>query len=86
MVCRSSVPNGGFVDKSGKACTNGGGSVVLESHGWVYGPGGQGVYFDEVLKGVVLYYHYVDTRVGYGDGMKRFGWNRVGFSGGWPVV
>jgi len=86
MVCRSTVPNGGFVDKTGTSCTNGGGSVVLESHGWVYGPGGQGVYFDEALKLVVLYYHYVDTRVGYADGMKRFGWNKVNFSGGWPVV
>lgn len=48
MVCRSKVPTGGFVDKSGRACTNGGGTVVLESHGWVYGPGGQGVYQDPV--------------------------------------
>lgn len=46
MVCRSSSATGGFVDKSGKSCTNGGGTVVLESHGWVYGPGGQGVYND----------------------------------------
>lgn len=48
MVCRSKVPTVGFVDKSGRACTNGGGTVVLESHGWVYGPGGQGVYQDPV--------------------------------------
>jgi arabinan endo-1,5-alpha-L-arabinosidase len=48
MVCRSGVLTGGFVDKSGRACTSGGGTVVLESHGWVYGPGGQGVYQDPV--------------------------------------
>ena len=48
VVCRSRAPTGGFVDKSGRACTNGGGTVVLESHGWVYGPGGQGVYEDPV--------------------------------------
>lgn len=48
MVCRSRVSTGGFVDKSGRACTNGGGTVVLESHKWVYGPGGQGVYEDPV--------------------------------------
>lgn len=29
------------VDAAGTACTNGGGTVVLESHGTVYGPGGQ---------------------------------------------
>lgn len=37
MVCRSSTATGGFVDKSGVSCTNGGGTVVLESHGTVYG-------------------------------------------------
>lgn len=41
MVCRSSSATGGFVDKNGADCKNGGGSVLLESHGTVYGPGGQ---------------------------------------------
>lgn len=45
-VCRSSSATGSFVDKSGVACTNGGGTIVLETHGNVYGPGGQGVYND----------------------------------------
>lgn len=45
------------VDKSGVKCTAGGGTTVLESHGWVYGPGGQGVFSDPSL-GPVLYYHY----------------------------
>ncbi|KAF1828313.1 endo-alpha-1,5-arabinanase precursor [Decorospora gaudefroyi] len=85
QVCRSKSATGGFVDKAGKSCTNGGGTTVLESHGYVYGPGGQGVYYDPKL-GPVLYYHYVDTRVGYADGMKRFGINRLNFSSGWPVV
>ena len=34
----------------------------------------------------ILYYHYVDTRVGFGDGDKKFGWNKIDFSSGWPVV
>ncbi|UPK99999.1 hypothetical protein LCI18_010934 [Fusarium solani-melongenae] len=85
MVCRSSSATSGFVDKSGKSCTNGGGTVVLESHGWVYGPGGQGVYNDPT-HGTVLYYHYVDTRIGYGDGQKVFGWNTINWSSGWPTV
>lgn len=46
MVCRSSTATGGFVDASGADCTSGGGTVVLESHDNVYGPGGQGIYDD----------------------------------------
>lgn len=49
LVCRSASPTGGFVDKAGTSCTNGGGTVVLESHNWVYGPGGQGVFKDPVI-------------------------------------
>jgi arabinan endo-1,5-alpha-L-arabinosidase len=104
MVCRSSSATGGYVDKNGVACTNGGGTVVLESHDNVYGPGGQGVYQDPtygpvsaVLKrcahdgrcinsAQILYYHYVDKTIGYADGDKRFGWNTINFSSGWPVV
>ncbi|CAO2651505.1 Nn.00g040750.m01.CDS01 [Neocucurbitaria sp. VM-36] len=85
QVCRSTSATSGFVDKAGKKCTEGGGTTVLESHGWVYGPGGQGVYYDPSI-GPVLYYHYVDTRIGYADGQKRFGINKIDFSSGWPVV
>ncbi|KAI1503466.1 glycosyl hydrolase [Biscogniauxia marginata] len=85
MVCRSTSATGGFVDASGKACTSGGGTVVLESHGNVYGPGGQGIY-DDPTHGPILYYHYVDTTIGYADGQKQFGWNTIDFSSGWPVV
>ncbi|KAF1847416.1 glycoside hydrolase family 43 protein [Cucurbitaria berberidis CBS 394.84] len=85
QVCRSTSATGGFVDKAGKKCTEGGGTTVLESHGFVYGPGGQGVYYDPKL-GPVLYYHYVDTRIGYADGQKKFGINQINFSSGWPVV
>ncbi|KAI0191901.1 glycosyl hydrolase [Astrocystis sublimbata] len=85
MACRSASPTEGFVDKNGVACTNGGGTVVLESHGNVYGPGGQGVYQDPT-HGPILYYHYVDKTIGFGDGDKRFGWNTIDFSSGWPVV
>lgn len=91
------------MDKSGKKCTEGGGTTVLESHGWVYGPGGQvrillpyhpccmilttrqGVYWDP-KEGPLLYYHYVDTRIGYSDGQKKFGVNKIDWSSGWPVV
>ncbi|KAF2110294.1 putative extracellular endo-1,5-alpha-L-arabinase [Lophiotrema nucula] len=84
-VCRSSSATSGFVDSAGTKCTSGGGTTVLESHEWVYGPGGQGVFNDPSL-GPVLYYHYVDTRIGYADGQKQFGINKLSFSSGWPVV
>ena len=48
-------------------------------------PGGQGVMNDPSL-GPVLYYHYVDTRIGYADGQKQFGVNKLDCSSGWPVV
>jgi len=41
IMCRSTYATGGFVDKDGKACTGGGGSTLLKSHGTTYGPGGQ---------------------------------------------
>nr|POF01323.1 arabinan endo-1,5-alpha-l-arabinosidase a [Quercus suber] len=85
MVCRSSKVNSGYVDKSGRSCLSSGGTQVLGSHGTVYGPGGQGVYDDPKL-GPVLYYHYVDTTVGYADADKRLGINTIDFSSGWPVV
>ncbi|PLB35230.1 arabinan endo-1,5-alpha-L-arabinosidase [Aspergillus candidus] len=84
-VCRSEKVDGGFVDSDGIPCTEGGGTVVLESHDTVYGPGGLGVYDDPTL-GPIMYYHYVDTDIGYADGQKLFGWNALDFSSGWPVL
>jgi arabinan endo-1,5-alpha-L-arabinosidase len=57
MVCRSTSATGGFVDKNGKSCTSGGGTVVLPSHDWVYGPGGQGVYQDPTYGPVSTSYY-----------------------------
>jgi arabinan endo-1,5-alpha-L-arabinosidase len=40
MACKSTGgPSGPYVDKSGKRCTEGGGTAVLPSHDWVYAPG-----------------------------------------------
>ncbi|CZS88057.1 related to arabinan endo-1,5-alpha-L-arabinosidase A precursor [Rhynchosporium graminicola] len=85
MMCRSTTATGGFVDKNGRSCTAGGGSVLLESHGDVYGPGGQGV-FNDKSKGLVLYYHYANPNVGLADGKYLFGWNVLTWAGGWPSV
>ncbi|KAK4539262.1 hypothetical protein LTR36_000840 [Oleoguttula mirabilis] len=84
-VCRSTSATSGFVDSAGTSCQSGGGTVVLESHGDVYGPGGQSVYYDP-QNGWILVYHYVDTTVGYADADKKFGWNKITWSNGWPTV
>ncbi|KFA76507.1 hypothetical protein S40288_01593 [Stachybotrys chartarum IBT 40288] len=84
-VCRSAAVDGEYVDSRGASCIQGGGEVVLQSHGSVYGAGHQGVYNDPT-NGPVIYYHYVDINVGYGDGQKQFGWNFLDFSTGWPVI
>ncbi|KAJ5621447.1 hypothetical protein N7528_006230 [Penicillium herquei] len=84
-VCRSTSATGDFVDADGTACTDGGGTIVLESHGDVYGPGGQGVY-DDPTYGSVLYYAYTNINIGYANDEKQFGWNTIDWSTGWPVV
>jgi len=84
-VCRSSSATSGFVDASGVACTNNGGTTVLASHGTVYAPGGQGV-IDHPTLGAVLYYHYIDTAISFSDAETQFGWNQIIWENGWPTV
>lgn len=45
----------------------------------------RGVFNDPEL-GAVVYYHYVDTDIGYADGQKLFGWNALNWTDGWPSV
>ncbi|TGZ80154.1 endo-1,5-alpha-L-arabinosidase [Ascodesmis nigricans] len=86
MVCRSRSATGGYVDRTGRSCLSGGGTTVLASNGNTYAPGGQGVFADPASGGTILYYHYIDKRIGYADGDKRFGWNVLSWSGGWPTA
>lgn len=85
MMCRSTSGTGGFVDKNGVDCTSSGGTILLETHGTTYGPGGQGVFTDSSL-GLTLYYHYADTDVGLADADYLLGYNKLSWSSGWPVV
>ena len=62
-VCRSTSVTGNFVDQSGKSCRDGGGTVVLASHDWLYGPGGQGVYDDPTLGPVRMFLRRPINRV-----------------------
>ncbi|KAI5837787.1 putative arabinan endo-1,5-alpha-L-arabinosidase A [Morchella snyderi] len=83
-VGRSKAIDGPFLDRNGTDMVNGGGDVILGSHGWLYGPGGQGVLVDG--KKDILYYHYVDNRVSYIDEDKYLGWNEIKYSKGWPYL
>lgn len=86
MVCRSDKPTGPFVDDTDKPCVESGGKMVLGSHGDVYGPGGQGVLYDEQLQSPVMYYHYMNKSTGYNVEDVYFGWNKLDFDSGWPVL
>lgn len=87
MVGRAEHPTGPFVDRKGRSLTTqNGGTLVLGSHGDVFAPGGQGVMVDPQLGKVILYYHYVNPKVGYAYDQFQFGWNELDFSSGWPVV
>ncbi|KAH7024892.1 putative arabinan endo-1,5-alpha-L-arabinosidase A [Microdochium trichocladiopsis] len=85
FVCRGDSPTGPFFGKLGRSCLDGGGTEVLATQGNIFAPGGQGVWQDDV-HGDVLYYHYFNRNIGYGDGDERFGWNVLKWIDGWPVA
>lgn len=81
-VGRSSAITGPYVDQSGTALTNGGGTKILATHGNYIGPGGESVYSDTDHD--LLVYHYYDATA---NGAPKLGINFLGFgSDGWPVV
>ncbi|OTB04240.1 glycoside hydrolase family 43 protein [Hypoxylon sp. CI-4A] len=90
MVCRSKHPRGDFVDDNGKSCADeSGGKEILGTHDEIWAPGGQGVMVDDEAGGPLIYYHYVPyntTTNTTAANEYRFGWNKLDFSSGWPVV
>ena len=80
IVGRSRSPTGPFYDRGGLDLMNGGGTILLSTHGTIYGPGGQGVLL--VGSQPVLIYHYYD---GTNGGTPTLGLNDLTFdSDGWP--
>lgn len=70
-VGRSKNIRGPFVDKDGDSLLKGGGTVVYGSnHGLVYAPGGLGVLPGNDSSPDILYYHYLNTSVGFKDGVS----------------
>ncbi|KAI3395918.1 hypothetical protein diail_629 [Diaporthe ilicicola] len=84
-ACRSTAVGGPYMDGNGTSCLEGGGNYVLESHGDVYGPGGQGV-LDDPTYGPILYYRYINTTIGYALADYQWGWNVIDWADGWPTI
>lgn len=88
IVGRSTSPSGPFVDRGGVALTSGGGTILISSHGNIYGPGGGSVFTDVGTDGSkslpTFVYHYYD---GNNSGTPTLGINRLAFtSDGWPYI
>jgi len=81
-VGRSTRVTGPYYDRDGVALSQGGGTIVLSSHGTVIGPGGQVVFHDG--NDELLIYHYYD---GTNKGRPMLGMNRIRWdSEGWPHI
>ena len=78
MVGRSTSITGPYVDRNGVPLTSGGGTEVVATHDQIIGPGHQALIPD--AGGWVMVYHY------YTPTDSRLAINRVGWSGGWPVL
>lgn len=80
-VGRATRPTGPYYDSAGTPMLDGGGDLVLDTHGRYIGPGGQTVLHDR--RGDLLVYHYYD---GDDGGTPELGLNRLDWTSGWPVA
>lgn len=72
-VGRSRNVRGPFVDKHDRLLVESGGTVVYGSnHGLVYAPGGIGVLSGEGSASDILYYHYLNTTIGFKNKVSLF--------------
>ncbi|KAG9124375.1 hypothetical protein FRC07_011844 [Ceratobasidium sp. 392] len=79
-VGRSKSPSGPFVDATGKLLTETGGTLILTSHGNIYAPGGNSVFWDPKSKRDVIAYHYRPRDNIQGDANSVLGLNYLDFS------
>jgi arabinan endo-1,5-alpha-L-arabinosidase len=77
-VGRSTSVKGPYVDKDGRDMFGGGGSVVLDSHGAITGPGGQSVFGD------YLAFHYYDGSNEEIPYFPTLGLQKINWKDGWP--
>lgn len=85
---RSQTVTGPYYDRGGINLANGGGTILLSSHGNIYGPGGASVFTDTGASGTeslpTIVYHYYD---GNNNGTPTLGINRLAFTAdGWPYI
>lgn len=82
IVGRATSVTGPYTDRGGLSLTQGGGTILLSTHGNIAGPGGQTVMHD--TDGDLLVYHYYDANH---NGTATLGLNLLGWdSAGWPYV
>ncbi|MEW9870956.1 glycoside hydrolase family 43 protein [Arthrobacter sp. HS15c] len=77
-VGRSTSVKGPYLDKDGRDMFGGGGSVVLDSHGAITGPGGQSVFGD------YLAFHYYDGSNEEIPYFPTLGVQKINWMDGWP--
>ena len=78
-VGRSKSVKGPYLDKDGRDMFGGGGSVVLDAHGAITGPGGQSVFGD------YLAFHYYDGSNEAAPYFPTLGLQKIDWTGGWPL-
>ena len=78
-VGRSTSVKGPYLDKEGRDMFGGGGSVVLDAHGAITGPGGQSVFGD------YLAFHYYDGSNQDIPYFPTLGIQKIDWVDGWPV-
>ncbi|WP_457964656.1 family 43 glycosylhydrolase [Arthrobacter sp. D1-29] len=78
-VGRSTSVKGPYLDKDGRDMFGGGGSVVLDSHGAITGPGGQSVFGD------YLAFHYYDGSNQDIPYFPTLGLQKINWVDGWPA-
>lgn len=88
IVGRSATVTGPYYDRGGLALTAGGGTILVSSHGNIFGPGGGSVFTDTGTDGTgsqpTFVYHYYD---GNNNGTPTLGISKLGFDAdGWPYV
>lgn len=82
-VGRSNSPHGPFLDESGTDMAAGGGTILLQGNGTMWGaPGGETAYID-ATGGDLIVFHALNLKQG---GLHDLFVNPLGWSGGWPVI
>lgn len=82
MVCRSSNPNSGFVDKNGTALTSNASTELLKQYGRYYGPGGGSAFRDGRRDYYVLHYYNANQNGAPTLQIREIVWT----ADNWPIL